>query len=443
MSQGQSKTSLTSQQIYAKWSKAVVTLKTSTSTGTGFFDSTGQLYTAYHVIKGADKVTVVFSDGFKVESLWVTAAHPETDIAVLVTGAYKGREKRQLGPPLGDWASCKVGEKLTVIGSPLGLSGTLTEGLLSGKRTDSDASYLQLSASISPGSSGSPVLNSKGQVVGMAVGELKGGQNLNFAVSVKDLKEAWVVPLSLLVQPKPEEVKAPAVETKLLPVTGSALLTSPGLVSNVPLEFRGLEGVDKFTILVEGLSDQLSGKVTETDVTGWMRAVLFDAGLGGLIVERDSKRETFLMSNPKTELETLKMHSEHRATLYININAMVTTEGLTFYSMSLDFQRGVFVFPGRYDTASVFNRDIAGYFGKSHSTFDRLSSVVKEQVSKFADALKAARNAGNGSKDEGQGKPRLAKREVRGAPFRGWVGGFISLELALADVPAMCRDRAD
>ena len=76
----------------------------------------------------------------------------------------------------------EIGETVYAIGSPVGLEGTFSNGIVSGFRNVGEQRLIQITAPISPGSSGGPVTNSKGAVVGVAVATLKDGQNLNFAV---------------------------------------------------------------------------------------------------------------------------------------------------------------------------------------------------------------------------------------------------------------------
>lgn len=80
---------LSGKEIYSKYSKSVVTLKTKTANGTGFFDSEGRLFTCWHVVKDASEVEVQFSDGKKVMAYWVQHVNVDADIAVLVTSFYK------------------------------------------------------------------------------------------------------------------------------------------------------------------------------------------------------------------------------------------------------------------------------------------------------------------------------------------------------------------
>ncbi|MBI4025125.1 MAG: trypsin-like peptidase domain-containing protein [Verrucomicrobia bacterium] len=88
--------------------------------------------------------------------------------------------------PLGSSEKIEAGIRIVVIGSPLGLEGTLSEGIISAVREFPGRDrWLQISAAISPGSSGSPVMNAKGEVIGIATLLLTGGQSLNFAVPIE------------------------------------------------------------------------------------------------------------------------------------------------------------------------------------------------------------------------------------------------------------------
>jgi len=86
-------------------------------------------------------------------------------------------------------ADLSVGETIYAFGNPEGLTGTMSPGIVSaGLRNTRDRNLLQISAPISSGSSGGPVVDSRGQVVGVALGSLKEGQNLNFAVHASTVR---------------------------------------------------------------------------------------------------------------------------------------------------------------------------------------------------------------------------------------------------------------
>src|SRR5690606_5438161 len=80
-----------------------------------------------------------------------------------------------------------VGSQIFAIGNPQGLERTISEGIISGRRTVRGGEVLQITAPISPGSSGGPVVDASGAVVGVTVAYLEGGQNLNFAIPTERL----------------------------------------------------------------------------------------------------------------------------------------------------------------------------------------------------------------------------------------------------------------
>jgi len=144
--------------------------------GSGFVASSdGSAITNYHVIRGAYKATAKFGDGTFAPVSGVVAYDPDHDVAVIRVQA--------ASPPtlqLGSAEDLRVGDHVVAIGSPLGLQNTISEGIVSGLR----GNVIQMSAPISRGSSGGPVLDSTGKVVGVSVATVTAGQNLNFAVPI-------------------------------------------------------------------------------------------------------------------------------------------------------------------------------------------------------------------------------------------------------------------
>jgi S1-C subfamily serine protease len=175
---------------------------TKLGSGSGFFISAdGKLVTNHHVIEGAAKATVSMSDGREIAVLRILADDPAHDIAVIQVegGGYSPL-------PIGDTSALHVGDDIVVVGSPLGLSTTVSsgivaavreEGLSKESRFDSEddkkmvaAWGLQITAPVSHGSSGSPILNGAGEVVGVAVAVLGEGENINFGVPTVFVKAA-------------------------------------------------------------------------------------------------------------------------------------------------------------------------------------------------------------------------------------------------------------
>ena len=139
--------------------------------------------TNYHVIEGA---AGGYAKGVgqerKVRLLGTVGTDPKRDLAVL-----KLAEPKSPAVLLGDDASLEPGDEVFAIGNPQGLEGTISQGIVSGVRTLASDRLIQITAPISPGSSGGPVVGNDGRVVGIAVGTFSEGQNLNFAIPVSAL----------------------------------------------------------------------------------------------------------------------------------------------------------------------------------------------------------------------------------------------------------------
>jgi S1-C subfamily serine protease len=142
--------------------------------GTAFLIEKQRLVTNYHVVQGGTPHLRVGT--LRVECV-VEKLDPANDLALLSVSASIAAAPLALSS-----VEPASGSTVFAIGNPAGLEKTITQGLVSGTREIEGQSLLQISAAISPGSSGGPVVNTQGEVVGVAVGYLKNGQNLNFAV---------------------------------------------------------------------------------------------------------------------------------------------------------------------------------------------------------------------------------------------------------------------
>jgi serine protease Do len=162
--------------------------------GTGFVvDKTGLIVTNNHVVEGADVVQVKLFDDREFSGK-VLGTDPPTDIAVVRIDA---KDLRPL--PLGDSDAMEVGDWVVAIGNPFGLSHTVSAGIISAKgRTRQDVpldpagyyDFIQTDASINPGNSGGPLLNLKGQVVGMNSAIRGGGaQGIGFAIPINMIRQ--------------------------------------------------------------------------------------------------------------------------------------------------------------------------------------------------------------------------------------------------------------
>jgi len=148
--------------------------------GSGFFISQrGDIITNYHVLQGASSAEVKTSDGKTYPITYIVAEDEQSDIIRLSVDI-----PSQHAYPLSLSATFpEVGERIIVYGSPLGLEKTVSDGIVSAIReVPGYGKLIQITAPVSPGSSGSPVLNMKGEVIGIATLQMAEGQNLNFAI---------------------------------------------------------------------------------------------------------------------------------------------------------------------------------------------------------------------------------------------------------------------
>ncbi len=154
------------------------------SLGSGFIiDREGYIVTNNHVVAEADEIKVKLSNGDEYDAE-VVGRDPKTDLALI-----KIKNAKDLTPlPLGDSENLKVGTWVVAIGSPFGLEQTVTQGIVSAKGRFIGAGpyddYIQTDASINPGNSGGPLLNLKGEVVGINTAILARGQGIGFAIPI-------------------------------------------------------------------------------------------------------------------------------------------------------------------------------------------------------------------------------------------------------------------
>jgi S1-C subfamily serine protease len=163
-----------------------------TGVGAGFVvDESGTVLTNSHVVEGAQMVTATFYDGRRVSAALV-GLDPTSDVAVLQLAA----ERPAIVPILlGDSDALRIGQQTMVVGSPFGLGFTLTTGIISGVGPPqgmtpfAPSRLIQTTAPLNPGNSGGPLVDSQGQVVGIATATLMGAQNIGFAIPINVAKQ--------------------------------------------------------------------------------------------------------------------------------------------------------------------------------------------------------------------------------------------------------------
>lgn len=160
------------------------------ATGTGFLAEGGVVVTNYHVVERAARVEVVLGDEREVDATGIVAFDRDNDLALLELPPV---EVRPL--PLAASTTVQPGDRVVVLGSPLGLSLSVSDGIVAalrprglGPESDFTKPLLQITAPVSPGSSGSPVLNAQGAVVGVAQAILVEGQNVNLAIPADSVR---------------------------------------------------------------------------------------------------------------------------------------------------------------------------------------------------------------------------------------------------------------
>jgi S1-C subfamily serine protease len=222
-------------------------------TGSGsIIDTKGHILTNYHVVKDAQEISVTLADGVDRKGK-IVGVDPENDLAVI---QFDPRGEHLTSIPFGSSSGLRVGQKVLAIGNPFGLDRTLTTGIISGLgrpvKTDSGMvirEMIQTDASINPGNSGGPLLNSRGEMIGvntMIFSPSGGSVGIGFAVPVDAAKR--VVPdlvrygkvLRGWIDIKPVQLFPRLVSYANLPVSEGVLVSEVTLGSTA--EKAGLKG---------------------------------------------------------------------------------------------------------------------------------------------------------------------------------------------------------
>ncbi len=166
--------------------QGVVTIKTNLAQGTGFLiTGDGYILTNAHVLSGASYANAYTYDSQR-HSAKLIGYDSDLDVALLkISGTYKSLE-------LGDSDSVRLGEKVIAIGNPLGLSFSTSEGIISARDREGINNlpyYFQTDASLNPGNSGGPLINTDGEVIGINNFKITSGESLGFALEINYAKD--------------------------------------------------------------------------------------------------------------------------------------------------------------------------------------------------------------------------------------------------------------
>jgi S1-C subfamily serine protease len=156
------------------------------STGSGVVLDNGIIVTNFHVAEDGFRYGIVYNDTPEGEeyrtSSWI-AIDQFRDICILPSPNTYAK-----GAKLGNSDNLKLGEKVVAIGSPLGLKNTVSEGIISGFRRIDGYNFIQITAPISPGSSGGGLFNAQGELIGITTLKVIDGESLNFAIPINEVK---------------------------------------------------------------------------------------------------------------------------------------------------------------------------------------------------------------------------------------------------------------
>jgi len=158
-----------------------------TSVGSGFFIGKNRIVTNRHVFKGGFVAKAKLANGEECFIGKVIAEDKEHDlVCVEIIDTHKTKTSIDIKPLEIDPILPEVGDRIIAVGNPLGLEATVSEGIVSAvRKLPQDGEIIQITAPVSSGSSGGPLVNMKGKVIGVVFAQLKEGQNLNFAIPSK------------------------------------------------------------------------------------------------------------------------------------------------------------------------------------------------------------------------------------------------------------------
>jgi len=180
---------ITPAQLYERVSAGVVSIVTQDEAGKTWIasgsvvDPSGVIVTSYHVVSGKRHVHVKLPDGSKALMTQVIGYDVLKDIVVFTIDA-----SGLTALPLGDSDGLKIGETVYVVGNPQGMEKTLTDGLVSTRQAEFGSKWIMFSAAVGPGSSGSPLVNQRGEVVGVVSSQGVEGMRLSRAAEINQIK---------------------------------------------------------------------------------------------------------------------------------------------------------------------------------------------------------------------------------------------------------------
>lgn len=339
--------------------------------GSGFvWDQNGHIVTNDHVVSGADKIEVTFSDGMIVSATLV-GADPDSDLAVLKVDV----PANQLHPVhLADSTALKVGQLAIAIGEPFGLEGTMTTGIISamGRSLPADESsiqsytipdVIQTDAPINPGNSGGVLVDTQGQVVGVTSAiesPVRANAGIGFAIPSAIVNN--VVP-ALIKDGKYVHSWLGISGTTLVPDLAKAMNLDAGqrgalveeIIPNSPAEKAGLRGSSK-EVTIDGQTAKVGGDVITAidgqpviemdDLIAYLARNTKVGQKVNLTILRDGKQETLdvtLAARPSAEERSSANSPSVTRGIQLGILGMTVDESIAKEMKRPNGQQGVLV----------------------------------------------------------------------------------------------------
>ena len=234
--------------IYNKSKSSIVLIVTYDSNqtplalGSGFYFEKNLIATNYHVIKGSNKIVIKnLGTQAKSENARVKSYSEELDVAILEVGTMNSTSLQL------NTVTPEIGDNILAIGNPKGLEGTISTGIVSGIRELSETyNLIQITSPISPGSSGGPVLDSNGKVIGISTFTLHDSQNLNFAIpsnAINDIKSKTTKWEPQIANVSSTTKNQNSVSLAFFEKSGSEFKESISLKNNTNLTIKNIKGL--------------------------------------------------------------------------------------------------------------------------------------------------------------------------------------------------------
>ena len=260
------------------------------SQGSGFIISKdGDVITCYHVMRGYSKAVVNTSDKKEFQVTNITAINKSNDLIRLsISATEHDFNFLKLNTTIPE-----VGQEIIVIGGPLGLENTVSQGIVSAIRDNET----QITAPISPGSSGGPVLNMNGEVIGIVAAQMKVGQNLNFAIPsylISTMKPASAEQIKEIMQP------VELVSAKLKPpITQGMHITVGKIGSNYTNIWEAIDAANPGDTIEVQSGTYYESIIIDKRLT--LRGI--DTGKGLPVIDGSAKRDTVTLNADRIVLE--------------------------------------------------------------------------------------------------------------------------------------------